>query len=1269
MSESPPPVAPAVRRRPLRLILRLVAGLLAVIALGLGWLLGTESGLQTLAAHLPGLSAGTVSIGQAHGRLLGPLDLHDIRYDDGHGTRVQLRQLQLDWRPLALLRGRLHILRLQTGASSVALVSQPETAPAPSTPFEMPEKAPFGLRIDQLQLGPVDLQQDGKSLLKTRRLDLAGSWLGHQLTLARLDLDAEPGQASLHGQVRLGKVIRGRLQAQVQWQLGEQALAATLDAHAADADAHLDLDLTAPTAAHLQLQINQLQRHAWQGQLNMPPAMLAKLGLDGPIKQLALELDASGDDQGGQARGRLDLDQIPILLDPLQLGYQPASQLLDIRQLHLHSPKLAGIIDLNGQLGLGGSEPSGHLALHWQDLALPADWVGQAMTSAGQLKLDGGASQFAAAGQLDLGPAGRLAHLQLDLQGSPQHLDIRQLDIRQQGRDGHLQARGQVDLQPTTRWNLQLAAKDFDPGVWLHDWPGSLNLKLDTEGQLAGDLPVARLHLDQLQGRLRDRPISGKGQLQLDPQQVLSGQLNLASGQSRIRLEGQPGRSNQLRLELSAPQANDWLPEARGRLNAQARYQGKLQSGQLQLQLHGEGLSYQDNHIGTLGLDADVPDVSRIGGKISLRAANAKASGLAVSRLAVDADGNEKHHRLQLQLTGKPLSAELQARGSYRQSQWQGQLSQLHLDLQGLPRWSLQKPVDLRYADAGFRSSELCLVAGEPRICASASQNAKTGLDASYHLHALPLAMLLNAAGMADLPVSISGILEGDGKIHRSPAGQLDGQATIHAPGGQIHYLEQPDQPLINYGPVQLQARLQPRNQQLNLHAQFSDASHDQGHIDGQVQLHPVTQALTGELAFALPSLNFVSMLSPQLAAVHGHAQGRLRLGGKLDHPTVVGEAALQDFGAEVPVAGIKLEQGQLALNMLPDGQASLQGQLKSGSGSLQIQGQLGLDSHSPSHVSIRGSQFTAADIPAAKVTISPDLSIDYLPTGLKLGGSLKLDTAAIDISKLPGAGAQQASSDVVVLGAPPVQADPGLPISAQVLVDLGKHTDLTGMGLDGHLSGQLTVLQTPGHDPVGQGQITVDGTYKAYGQNLSIEHGQVLFASTPLDNPGLNLQAIRKINTNLTVDDGQRVGLAITGTAQKPVINLYSNPAMDQSDVLSYMTTGKPLSQLNNGESSMVNSAAQALGSVAGNYLAKHIGSKLGIDEIGVSSSDALNGNSAFTVGKYLTPRLYLSYGIGLFESGQVVTLRYRISRRWNVEAQSATEFSRTSLNYRLER
>jgi translocation and assembly module TamB len=48
-------------------------------------------------------------------------------------------------------------------------------------------------------------------------------------------------------------------------------------------------------------------------------------------------------------------------------------------------------------------------------------------------------------------------------------------------------------------------------------------------------------------------------------------------------------------------------------------------------------------------------------------------------------------------------------------------------------------------------------------------------------------------------------------------------------------------------------------------------------------------------------------------------------------------------------------------------------------------------------------------------------------------------------------------------------------------------------------------------------------------------------------------------------------------------------------------------------------------------------------------------NGDdAALVVGRYLSPKLYVSYGVGLMESLNSITLRYPLSKRWQLEAES---------------
>jgi translocation and assembly module TamB len=161
----------------------------------------------------------------------------------------------------------------------------------------------------------------------------------------------------------------------------------------------------------------------------------------------------------------------------------------------------------------------------------------------------------------------------------------------------------------------------------------------------------------------------------------------------------------------------------------------------------------------------------------------------------------------------------------------------------------------------------------------------------------------------------------------------------------------------------------------------------------------------------------------------------------------------------------------------------------------------------------------------------------------------------------------------------------------------------------------------------------------------------------TPLDNPALDIRAQREI-------DEVTVGVQVRGTALAPQLTLWSEPSLDQAEQLSYLVLGRPLRSASQADGAQLSQAAAAFG---GNLLAQRLGARMGLDEVGVADSRALGG-AALTVGKFLSPRLYVSYGVALFGSGQVVTFKYLLSRVWSVQIDSGTE-NRAALNYRLER
>jgi translocation and assembly module TamB len=55
--------------------------------------------------------------------------------------------------------------------------------------------------------------------------------------------------------------------------------------------------------------------------------------------------------------------------------------------------------------------------------------------------------------------------------------------------------------------------------------------------------------------------------------------------------------------------------------------------------------------------------------------------------------------------------------------------------------------------------------------------------------------------------------------------------------------------------------------------------------------------------------------------------------------------------------------------------------------------------------------------------------------------------------------------------------------------------------------------------------------------------------------------------------------------------------------------------------------------------------------------------------VGFYLLPKLFVSYGIGLFESGNVLSGRYELSRRWGVRVVSGERDTGVDMSYAIDR
>lgn len=80
-------------------------------------------------------------------------------------------------------------------------------------------------------------------------------------------------------------------------------------------------------------------------------------------------------------------------------------------------------------------------------------------------------------------------------------------------------------------------------------------------------------------------------------------------------------------------------------------------------------------------------------------------------------------------------------------------------------------------------------------------------------------------------------------------------------------------------------------------------------------------------------------------------------------------------------------------------------------------------------------------------------------------------------------------------------------------------------------------------------------GVSKAYGQNLLIEEGSLLFSGN-VSEPFLKITAQRDPET--MEDKSITVGVKVTGPASQPKIEIYSEPQLSETEKLSYLLRGK---------------------------------------------------------------------------------------------------------------
>lgn len=1243
-----------------RWLLLALGVLLASIVAGVAFLVGTNTGAKWAFARARAALEDPLSAQSIEGSIAGALTLTGLHFgNDTSPLEIKAGRIALNLAFADLLRWRVHLQSTAIERFELAMRPRPQEEPQHSKPFSL--QPPIDVVLDDFILAQAVIRQDGEPLADIERLEFSASWTGAGLAIGRLDLKAKQGTATLHGDLRYEQVYAGRVQGEFQWRTQESTIAGSLQASTSGAELHSTVKLARPTTATLALTLVQNEQLPWSFELQVPTFDPSELSSGSSFTAMSAGLQGKGTRLGGSVRGQIMLNGEPLELRALEVALHDQRIEVDLEALVANS---AGAVRAAGELQLTQTPWQADFDVRWNELHLPAAWAGQQLDTHGELAFAGNPEKFTVAGDVSLGPPDRTADLKLDVAGSTAKIQVRQLAVKQQA--GDLSVTGELQLQPAMAWDLQAEATSFNPGDFLPAWQGDLSFNLASHGSVVQAGPQGELHLRKLQGKLRDRPLSGSADLTLTPAPVLAGHLELRSGESRVQFRGEQGDTWDAQARIQIASLNDWMPDASGSVSGGFGITGQWPELKIDGKAAAKDIDTSAMQLESASLNTRLENPQALSGAAELEFSGAAMDGFAFESGSLQLDGNLQQHAVKLQATGDPVSVDLALRGERTATGADQRMSEnierLTLELRDAGSFALREPATLTVEGSALTLSPACLVNAEAQLCVSGETQPDGALNAEYSLAQLPLKLIQSV--VPTLPVKLSGLLEGKGKLHREASGQWFGSLTLQSSRGELAQpteVEGQSNTLLRYQNFQVNTTLNGDDARATISAQLDDS----GVLDGRLAIAGLSGTqppLQGRISAEFPDIVVLALLTAQVADTHGRVRLQADLGGTLVKPEIHAQLHASELAAGIPALGLKLHDGVIDAQPRDDEHIGLAGRFQSGDGEISFDGvasyagEIELDIH--------GKQFLAADIPGARVVASPALKFILTAERMHLSGEVSIPSAKINVQKLPrSARAQTGSPDVIVVDAKTQEEAEAekIPLYADIDVILGEDVDITGFGLQAELNGRLAVREAPGQATTGSGEIRVAGTYKAYGQDLTIRQGSILYGSTPLANPTLRIVAVREVN-DVTA------GLRINGTAQSPELTVFANPTMDDANALSYLVAGRPLDSIGEGDGDALQSAARSLGTAAGGLLSKRLGSRLGIDTVGIEKNELLGG-SAFTVGEYLSPRLYLSYGVGLFEPGDVITLRYRLSDEVSLRAERGPSESRAGIEYRVEK
>ncbi|HHF3253831.1 TPA: translocation/assembly module TamB domain-containing protein [Vibrio alginolyticus] len=858
----------------------------------------------------------------------------------------------------------------------------------------------------------------------------------------------------------------------------------------------------------------------------------------------------------------------------------------------------------------------------------------------------------------------------LNGKGTLEQIDLESLVVKTLG--GELSGKVMANWAAPINWQADLNLKNIQPGLQWKEAEGDISGNLSTSGSLTeqGGWQVSLPKLD-IDGILREYPLNVEGQLEASDKngkgediQLTTQGLALSHGPNQLSAKGKIDKQILMDVEVNFPDFAKSVPDLAGKMQGKVALRGSLKEPDINLDLALNQINWQQQaNVETITLKGDVKPLPAPKANISLIANNITYDDIKVDSADLEVSGDEKLHQLTLDVVSDLVSTSLEIEGTFQQKPemiWDGALRRLTLSSQQGP-WALQKSTAVKVnIDKQIANVQAhCWLQAESSVCLTEDISVGKSGQAKLAINDFDFDQIKQF-----LPpeTKLQGSVNAQAFAKWAPEKKPEVTLSVNMPKGQVEQaLEQPIK--VGWESFNFKAALAKDK----LDAEWLFDVKDNGDLSGKVSLLNVSSekpTIDGKVSLSTFHLDFLAPLIGEYSLFKANMNTDLAISGDVMHPKVNGQFLIDQMKLQGEVTPIDINSGQVVINFKGH-QADLDAGILTPDGELNVTGDADWQDlqNWRSKARVFAKELNVDLPPMVKIKVEPDMTIDVTPQLAKIEGDINLPWGRIVVEELPPS-AVGVSSDTVILdkNLQPVDDVAAMPfdVETNINIKIGDDFQLAAFGLKGGLKGNLNVTQKD-KGPFIVGEVNVvDGSYRSFGQDLLIKEGKILMNGPP-DQPYLSIKAIR--NPDNTQDD-VIAGVQVSGPASDPSIEIFSEPAMNQANALSYLLRGQDIDGEAGGNAmttTLIGLSLAKSGRVVG-----EIGEAFGVQDLQLDTAGS-GDDSQVTVSGYILPGLQVKYGVGIFNSLGEFTVRYRLMQDLYLEAVSGVD-SAVDLLYQFE-